>query len=91
MILAFSSMSSGLRSFFKSSQANQKRMFSSLYSHRRNERKTFLPSVNDDYILNMNSVTSIESHSLSLAMSFSKESPHDLISTLDMLLQKQKK
>jgi len=40
---AFSSIFSGLFSFFRSSQANQNKMFSSLYSHRKNSRKTLRP------------------------------------------------
>ena len=44
VLLAFSSINSGLRSFLRSSQASQKRMFSSEYSHRRNVRKTTRPS-----------------------------------------------
>jgi len=48
MIRAFSSMSSALRSFFKSSQASQKRMFSSEYSPRKNVRNIFLPSAKEN-------------------------------------------
>lgn len=43
MTRAFSSTTSGLLSFLRSSQASQKRMFSSLYSHLRNSRKTARP------------------------------------------------
>ena len=43
MTLAFSSIISGLRSFLRSSHANQNRMFSSLYSCLKKERKTFRP------------------------------------------------
>lgn len=41
---AFSSMASGLVSFFSSSQASQKRMFSSLYSQRRKSRNNVRPA-----------------------------------------------
>lgn len=45
MILHFSSMTSASVSFLRSSQASQKRMFSSLYSHLRNSRNTLRPPV----------------------------------------------
>lgn len=44
MILAFSSIADGLVSFFSSSQVIQNIRFSSLYSDRKNSRKTPLPS-----------------------------------------------
>lgn len=44
MILAFSSTTEGLVSFFRSSQASQKSRLSSLYSERRNSRKISRPS-----------------------------------------------
>jgi len=44
MILVFSSTTEGFVSFFNSSHANQKSRLSSLYSDRRNSRKTSRPS-----------------------------------------------
>ena len=43
IILAFSSIDSGLRSFLRSSQASQKSIFSSLYSQRKKDRNTLRP------------------------------------------------
>ncbi|KAH3734034.1 hypothetical protein DPMN_040473 [Dreissena polymorpha] len=57
MSRAFSSTASELCSCFSSSQASQNRMFSSLYSERRNSLNTFRPAANETCVYKSNDLS----------------------------------